>query len=44
MHIMLANEAQNEYSQILWGNEHFSKKKLNKLFSLTIGLTLELYM
>ena len=43
---MLTNEAQNDDSQILWGNEHFSIKKikLNKFFSLTIGLTLGLYM
>ena len=44
---MLTNEAQNDDSQILWGNEHFpikNKIKLNKFFSLTIGLTLGLYM
>ena len=30
MHIMLTNEAQNDDSQILWGNKHFSIK-INKV-------------
>ena len=43
---MLTNEAQNDDSQILWENEHFSIKinKVKQVISLTIGLTLGLYM